>query len=75
MACMYVLHILRSHITQGGSSTLMLAAYLDKTDIVAELVKAGANMDLQNKVVRILCVFICYFSMSYCRIFRVHNTS
>lgn len=36
----------------------MLAAYLDKIDIAVELVKAGANMDLQNKVVRI-CVLVC----------------
>ena len=28
----------------------MIAAYFDKTDVVVELVKRGANLDLQNKV-------------------------
>ena len=28
----------------------MTAAYLGKTNVVVELVKGGANLDLQNKV-------------------------
>ena len=36
--------------TQEGNSALMAAAYSGKTDVVMELVKAGANLDLQNKV-------------------------
>ena len=32
----------------------MRAAYSGKTDVVLELVKAGANCDLQNKVYTVL---------------------
>ena len=37
-------------VTQYGDSALILTARLDLTDVVVELVKAGANLDLQNKV-------------------------
>ena len=37
-------------ITQGGRSALMRAAWAGHTKIVVELVKAGANKDLQDKV-------------------------
>ena len=37
-------------ITQYGDSALMLAAWRGRTEVVMELVKAGANLDLQNKV-------------------------
>ena len=37
-------------ISQIGNSALMEAAYWVKTDIAVELVKAGANLDLQNNV-------------------------
>ena len=39
-----------SVITQNGSSALTLAARMGKTDIVVELVKNGANLNLQNEV-------------------------
>ena len=39
-----------SVITQDGDSALMEAARGGKTEVVVELVKAGANVDLQNKV-------------------------
>ena len=39
-----------SLISQDGDSALMEAAYYGETDVVVELVKAGANLDLQNKV-------------------------
>ena len=39
-----------SLILQYGDSALMRAAYWGKTDVMVELVKAGANLDLQNKV-------------------------
>ena len=39
-----------SVITQDGDSALMRAAYYGYTDIAAELVKAKANLDLQNNV-------------------------
>ena len=46
---MYViLHM--SVITQDGISALMLAAGLGKTEVVVELVKAGANVDIPSDV-------------------------
>ena len=39
-----------SIITQSGMSALQLAAGYGWTDIVVELVKNGANLNLQNKV-------------------------
>ena len=43
-----ILHM--SVITQGGDTALMLAASDGKTESVVELVKAGANVDMQDKV-------------------------
>ena len=37
-------------ITQDGDSALIKAAYYGETDVVVELVKGGANLDLQNEV-------------------------
>ena len=37
-------------ITQEGVSALMMAAMKGKTEVVVELVKAGANVDMQSKV-------------------------
>ena len=42
------LHI--SVITQRGDSPLMLAAWKGETEVVSLLVKAGAALDMQNKV-------------------------
>ena len=39
-----------SVITQNGYSALMRAAYRGRTEVVVELVKAGALLDLQNTV-------------------------
>ena len=39
-----------SLISQYGDSALMRAALYGNTDVVVELVEAGANLDLQNKV-------------------------
>ena len=39
-----------SVITQDGESALMLAASEGETEVVSLLVKAGAALDLQNKV-------------------------
>ena len=39
-----------SVITQWGDSALIEAARVGKTEVVVELVKAGANVDMQNKV-------------------------
>ena len=43
-----ILHM--SVITQDGDSALMRAVYYGETEIVAVLVKAGADLNLQNKV-------------------------
>ena len=50
-----MLYILLSHIgcvyvTQNGDSALTLAALHGHTDVIVDLVKAGANLNLQNKV-------------------------
>ena len=39
-----------SVITQDGNSPLMIAAKKGKTEVVSQLLKAGTNNDLQNKV-------------------------
>ena len=58
---MYViLHM--SVITQYGFTALMYAANMDRTEAVVELVKGGADLNLQNKVCHMLhttCVLIC----------------
>ena len=43
-----ILHM--SVITQEGVFALMLAAMEGRTEVVVELVKAGANVDMQIKV-------------------------
>ena len=43
-----ILHM--SVITQYGRSALMFAAIEGRTEVVVELVKAGANLNLQNRV-------------------------
>ena len=40
-----------SFITQNGYSALMMAAREGRTEVVSLLLEAGANTDLQNKVV------------------------
>ena len=44
-----ILHM--SVITQDGVSALMGAAIRGETEACIELVKAGANVDMQNKVI------------------------
>ena len=44
-----ILHM--SVITQNGDSALMKAAYKGHSEVVVELVKAKANLDLQNNIV------------------------
>ena len=39
-----------SVITQDGDSALMIIVRKDRTEVVSLLLKAGANIDLQNKV-------------------------
>ena len=45
-----ILYTCLSFISQVGNSALMQAAYWGVAKIAVELVKAGANLDLQNKV-------------------------
>ena len=54
-----ILHTCMSVITQYGDSALMIAASGGYTETVAELVKAKANLDLQNNV-RIQLEIFCY---------------
>ena len=44
--CTYTLSV----TAQNGDTALMLAVGWDSTDVVVELVKGGANLDLQNVV-------------------------
>ena len=39
-----------SVITQDGNSALMIAVRDGRTEVISLLLKAGANIDLQNKV-------------------------
>ena len=48
MCVSYILHM--SVITQDGHSALMRAASWGNTEVVVELVKAGANVDIQDNV-------------------------
>ena len=48
MSVCVILHM--SVITQDGTSALMNAVHYGETEVVVELVKAGANLDLQNTV-------------------------
>ena len=44
------------YITQDGWSALMSAANQGMTDVVVELVKTGANVDMQDKVCHTLII-------------------
>ena len=48
MSVCVILHM--SAITQDGWSALMWAAMRGETEVVVELVKAGANVDMQSEV-------------------------
>ena len=59
-------------ITQDGTSPLQEAAWMGKTDVVVELVKSGANLNLQNKVchyiqlhVPLLLTPVCKYTQHY----------
>ena len=44
--------------SQHGDSALMRAAWRGKTRVMLELIKAGVNMNLQNKVQRLLVLSV-----------------
>ena len=48
--CIHVPFTTTSVITQSGETALIRAARRDHTEVVVELVKAKANLDLQDKV-------------------------
>ena len=43
-----------------GCSALMLASVMGKTEVVVELVKAGADVDMQAEVRHIMYIRACY---------------
>ena len=52
--CIHVPFTTTSVITQYGQTALMIAVSEGYTEVVVELVKAKANLDLQNNV----CIYI-----------------
>ena len=46
----FIFFFYTSSVIQDGDSALTLAAWCGLTDVVVELVRAGANLDLQNEV-------------------------
>ena len=57
-SCHYHIHM--SIITQDGDTALMLASREGKTEVVDQLINAGATLDLQDKV----CIS-CYVVVSH----------
>ena len=55
---LYDLVRIRCVITQDGDTALILASGHGRTEAVVELLKAGANVNLQNNVCW-CCVWIC----------------
>ena len=49
--CIHVPFTTTSVITQSGETALMIAASRGYTEVIVELVKAKANLDLQDKYV------------------------
>ena len=54
-----------SVITQDGLSALMEAGWFGKTEVVVELAKAGADLNLQNKVRVCQCWRYTYLHVYY----------
>ena len=57
-----------------GDSALMRAAREDKTEVVVELVKAGANVDMQNRVCQYKSLAIYMYIYVHVNVYS-HNTS
>ena len=74
-----ILHM--SVITQRGDSALMMAASEGETKVVVELVKAGANVEMQNRVCQktyiytCTCVCTCTCTNYVCTITISHTSS
>ena len=58
-----ILHM--SVITQDGWSALMEAASKGGTEVVVELVKAGANVDMQDRVCQYNTCTLCIYMYMY----------
>ena len=56
-----ILHM--SVITQGGDTALMLAAREGKSEAIVELVKAGANVEMLNRVCQHM--YMCMYTVMY----------
>ena len=56
--CIHVPFTTTSVITQSGDTALMIAASGGHTKVIVELVKAKANLDLQN--------IVCHYSVYTC---------
>ena len=60
-----ILHM--SVITQRRESALMKAARWGNTEVVVELVRAGANVDMQNEVrMSILILYVIHLHIPVC---------
>ena len=62
-----------SVITQDGYSALIVAAINGHTEVVVELVKARANMDLQNEVYSKLHVHVLYVLSPFFMLVHVYT--
>ena len=65
-----ILHM--SVITQNGVSALMWAAKEGKTEAVVELVKAGANVDMQDEVCQYMYIYMYVVHGVQCTYIHVH---
>ena len=63
--CQCTQHINNTCITQNGTSPLQQAARMGKTDVVVELVKNGANLNLQNEVCHYIQLLITHRVVAY----------
>ena len=59
--CIHVPFTTTSVITQYGQTALMIAVSEGYTEVVVELVKAKANLDLQNNVCIYINTMMCMF--------------
>ena len=61
-------------ITQDGGSALMVAAMEGKTEVVIELVKAGANVDMQDNVCQYtMYICVCCICRTYIQLLSHHQ--
>ena len=61
-------------LTQGGDSALIKASWIGNIEVVVELIKAGAHLNLQNKVQRQDMVMIFCMNMCSAKLVGVSNS-